>query len=162
MTGVCTTRNLDTVRSLGADQVIDYTREDFAQTVQRYDVMLDRGQRTPAVRDRTGSDQGAFAEYAFAADSNLLPKPANLTSEQSAAVGDSALTALAAVRDQGNVQPGDKVLINGAFGRHLLRQENLGRDGRLRCSALVRGQRSRACASGSTRSGGRVRPSGSR
>jgi NADPH:quinone reductase-like Zn-dependent oxidoreductase len=60
--------------------------------------------------------KGAFAEYACAAESDLLPKPANLTSEQSAAVGDSAFTALAAVRDRGKVQPGDKVLINGASG----------------------------------------------
>src|SRR4051812_9454281 len=60
--------------------------------------------------------RGAFAEYARAAESNLLPKPANLTFEQSAAVGDSAFTALAAVRDQGKVQPGHRVLINGASG----------------------------------------------
>src|SRR4051794_8096373 len=60
--------------------------------------------------------KGAFAEYACAAESDLLAKPANLTFEQSAAVGDSALTALAAVRDQGKVQPGDSVLINGASG----------------------------------------------
>jgi NADPH:quinone reductase-like Zn-dependent oxidoreductase len=60
--------------------------------------------------------KGAFAEYACAAESDLMPKPANLTSEQSAAVGDSAFTALAAVRDQAKVQPGDKVLINGASG----------------------------------------------
>ncbi len=60
--------------------------------------------------------KGAFAEYACAAESDLLPKPANLTSEQAAAVGDSAFTALAAVRDQGKVQPGDNVLINGASG----------------------------------------------
>ena len=60
--------------------------------------------------------RGAFAEYACAAESNLLPKPANLTFEQSAAVGDSAFTALAAVRDQGKVQAGQRVLINGASG----------------------------------------------
>jgi NADPH:quinone reductase-like Zn-dependent oxidoreductase len=60
--------------------------------------------------------KGAFAEYACAAESDLLPRPANLTLEESAAVGDSAFTALAAVRDQGKVQPGDKVLINGASG----------------------------------------------
>jgi NADPH:quinone reductase-like Zn-dependent oxidoreductase len=60
--------------------------------------------------------KGAFAEYACAAENNLLPKPANLTFEQSAAVGDSAFTALAAVRDQGKVQPGHNVLINGASG----------------------------------------------
>jgi NADPH:quinone reductase-like Zn-dependent oxidoreductase len=60
--------------------------------------------------------KGAFAEYASAAEDSLLPKPANLTVEQSAAVGDSAFTALAAVRDQGKVQPGHRVLINGASG----------------------------------------------
>src|SRR6478672_8042866 len=59
--------------------------------------------------------KGAFAEYACAAESNLLSKPANLTFEQSAAVGDSAFTALAAVRDQGKVQPGHRVLVNGAL-----------------------------------------------
>src|SRR3954462_8837261 len=60
--------------------------------------------------------KGAFAEYASTPENNLLPKPANLTFEQSAAVGDSALTALNAVRDQGKVQPGYRVLINGASG----------------------------------------------
>src|SRR4051794_39957276 len=60
--------------------------------------------------------RGAFAEYACAGENNLLPKPANLTFEQSAAVGDSAFTALNAVRDQGKVQPGHEVLINGASG----------------------------------------------
>jgi NADPH:quinone reductase-like Zn-dependent oxidoreductase len=59
---------------------------------------------------------GAFAEYACTSESNLLSKPANLTLEQSAAVGDSAFTALAAVRDQGRAQEGQKVLVNGASG----------------------------------------------
>src|SRR3954466_12568885 len=59
---------------------------------------------------------GAFAEYACAGESNFLPKPANLSLEQSAAVGDSAFTALNAVRDQGKVQPGHQVLITGAPG----------------------------------------------
>jgi NADPH:quinone reductase-like Zn-dependent oxidoreductase len=60
--------------------------------------------------------KGAFAEYACSAENNLLPKSANLTFEQSAAVGDSAFTALDAVRDQGKVQPGHRVLIIGASG----------------------------------------------
>ncbi len=59
---------------------------------------------------------GAFAEYACAEEDNLLAKPDNLTLEQSAAVGDSAFTALNAVRDQGKVQPGRRVVINGASG----------------------------------------------
>ena len=60
--------------------------------------------------------KGAFAEYACAGADNFAPKPANVTFEQAAAVGVSAFTALQALRDQGKVQPGQKVLINGASG----------------------------------------------
>ena len=47
VTGVCSTNNVDLVRSLGADRVIDYTRDDFTQDSQRYDLLLDNvGNRT--------------------------------------------------------------------------------------------------------------------
>ena len=41
VTGVCSTRNVDLVRSLGADHVVDYTREDFTRAARRYDVVFD-------------------------------------------------------------------------------------------------------------------------
>jgi len=59
---------------------------------------------------------GAFAEYASASEEQFLPKPANLTFEQAAAVGVSATTALQLLRDNGKVRPGQKVLVNGASG----------------------------------------------
>ena len=63
-----------------------------------------------------GIGKGAFAEYARAPENKLAPKPANLTFEQAAVAGVSALTALQGVRDHGHVEPGQKVLITGASG----------------------------------------------
>jgi NADPH:quinone reductase-like Zn-dependent oxidoreductase len=59
---------------------------------------------------------GAFAEYARATEDHFVKKPDNLTFEQAASVGVSATTALQLLRDNGKVQPGQKVLINGASG----------------------------------------------
>jgi NADPH:quinone reductase-like Zn-dependent oxidoreductase len=58
----------------------------------------------------------AFAEYVCARKIRLVLKPANITFEQAAAVPIAALTALQSLRDNGKVQPGQKVLINGASG----------------------------------------------
>ena len=60
--------------------------------------------------------KGAFAEYVAVSEDALALKPGNLTFEQSAAVGVSAFTALQALRDQGKLQPGQRVLITGASG----------------------------------------------
>jgi NADPH:quinone reductase-like Zn-dependent oxidoreductase len=59
-----------------------------------------------------------FAEYVtvYPAFATLARKPANVTFEQAAAVPVAALTALQALRDQGRLRPGQKVLINGASG----------------------------------------------
>jgi NADPH:quinone reductase-like Zn-dependent oxidoreductase len=59
---------------------------------------------------------GTYAEYAAVPEARLQPKPANLTFEQAAAVLTSGPIAVQGIRDEGRVQPGQKVLINGAGG----------------------------------------------
>lgn len=63
-----------------------------------------------------GTAGGAWAEYTPAREVRLVKKPANVSFEDAAAVPVAALTALQALRDHGKVQPGQKVLINGASG----------------------------------------------
>jgi NADPH:quinone reductase-like Zn-dependent oxidoreductase len=76
---------------------------------------------TAVTRFRAGDEvfgicEGSFAEYASAREEKLALKPKNVTFEQAAAAPISALAALQALRDKGNVQPGQKVLIIGAAG----------------------------------------------
>ncbi len=66
--------------------------------------------------DVFGENKRGYAEYAVAPEERLVLKPANLSFEEAAAVPIAALTALQALRDKAQVQPGQKVLINGASG----------------------------------------------
>jgi NADPH:quinone reductase-like Zn-dependent oxidoreductase len=63
-----------------------------------------------------GIGKGTFAEYTRVLEKKLAPKPANLTFEQAAVVAISGSTALQGLRDHGQVQPGQNVLIIGASG----------------------------------------------
>ena len=66
--------------------------------------------------DLSGAGFGAFAEYAVAPESVLIHKPAALSFEQAAALPMAAVTALQGLRDYGQIEAGQKVLINGASG----------------------------------------------
>jgi NADPH:quinone reductase-like Zn-dependent oxidoreductase len=63
-----------------------------------------------------GDGRSAYAQYAVAAERNLVHKPAGITFEQAAGVPVAAITALQALRDTARLEPGQTVLINGASG----------------------------------------------
>jgi NADPH:quinone reductase-like Zn-dependent oxidoreductase len=87
---------------------------DFAGTVEAVGKDVTRFKPGDAV---FGSSWGAFAEYVtVGADWAVVPKPDKVSFEQAASVTVAAVTALQALRDKGSLQPGQKVLINGASG----------------------------------------------
>ena len=73
VTGVCSTRNLEMVRSIGADQVIDYTEEDFTQNGRRYDLIIDNvGNRSVSDLKRALSPQGICVIIGYSSPGLLL------------------------------------------------------------------------------------------
>lgn len=87
---------------------------DFAGTVEAVGGSVTRFKPGDEV---FGGKFGAFAEYVSVGESRAIAlKPANLSFEQAASVPIAALTALQGLRDQGRIQAGQKVLINGASG----------------------------------------------
>ena len=87
---------------------------DFAGTVEAVGKSVTRFRPGDEV---FGARSGALAEYVVVKESrNVVPKPANVSFVQAGSVGVAATTALQAVRDHGMVEPGQKVLVNGASG----------------------------------------------
>lgn len=87
---------------------------DFAGTIEAVGSAVKRFEPGDEV---FGGRTGAFAEYIVAREGRALAmKPPNVTFEQAAGVGIAGITALQALRDHGKVEPGQKVLINGASG----------------------------------------------
>jgi NADPH:quinone reductase-like Zn-dependent oxidoreductase len=63
-----------------------------------------------------GATNGAIAEYVCAAEKTLVMKPANISFQEAGSVAVAGITALQGLRNQGNIQPGQKILVNGASG----------------------------------------------
>jgi len=79
VTAVCSTRNLDMVRSLGADEVIDYTREDFTRSGQRYDLILDvAASRSLSACRRVLTPNGTLVLVGVADGRHMVPIAARL------------------------------------------------------------------------------------
>ena len=73
VTGVCSAKNMDLVRSIGADYVIDYTQEDFTQKEQRYDLILDNvANRSLSEYTHVLSPNGSYVSVKFNAGALIL------------------------------------------------------------------------------------------
>jgi NADPH:quinone reductase-like Zn-dependent oxidoreductase len=89
---------------------------DFAGEVAEVGAGVTHVEPGDEVFGETGMADGAFAEYVRAPAGQVAPKPAGLTFEQAAAVPLAGCTALQALRDVARVQPGQRLLVNGASG----------------------------------------------
>ncbi|MEV1142154.1 NAD(P)-dependent alcohol dehydrogenase [Micromonospora sp. NPDC049799] len=89
---------------------------DFAGRVEAVGAHVRTVRTGDAVFGDLGDANGAFAEYVCVPETLVAPKPANLTPQQAAALPLAGVTALLGLRDVGQVEPGHRVLVNGASG----------------------------------------------
>lgn len=91
VTGVCSSAKVELVRSLGADQIIDYTREDFTQNGETYDVIVDTVGNTPFSRCRASLKEGGRLLLVVAGLPEMLSAPwTSMTSSKNIIAGPAA------------------------------------------------------------------------
>jgi len=111
VTGVCSTRNVELVRSLGANQVVDYTREDFTKGGQRYDILMDTTGTAPFARSRHLLSEGGRLLVVLGDLEALLQAPwVSMTSGRRVIAGPATtrrddLLLLGALAESGALKP---------------------------------------------------------
>lgn len=111
VTGVCSTANVELVRRLGADHVIDYTKEDFTRSGRTYDVIMDTAGTAPYSRCRKSLHEGGRLLLVLAGLPSMLQIPwAALTSRHKIIAGPAAerpedLRLLAQLAEAGEFKP---------------------------------------------------------
>jgi NADPH:quinone reductase-like Zn-dependent oxidoreductase len=104
VTGVCSTRNLDLVRSIGAAEVIDYTTQDFTRLEHRYDLLFDvAGSRPVRVSRRVLTRQGTFVAVGGPAGRWLRPADRMLATVALAPLVSQRMTVAAATGGRANL-----------------------------------------------------------
>jgi NADPH:quinone reductase-like Zn-dependent oxidoreductase len=111
VTGVCSTANLDLVRSIGADEVIDYTREDFTRNGEAYDVIVDTAGTAPFSRSKGSLKEGGRLLLVLGTLPDMLQAPwVSMTSSKKVIAGPAGgaaedLRFLAALAENGKLRP---------------------------------------------------------
>ena len=144
VTAVCSTRNIELVRSLGADHVIDYTQADFTRGAQRYDVILDNVMNHPPsatarvlaptgvfIPNSVGNTGGVFAGLLRMARAGVMGRGSTDVQFVKCVVNRENLDALAALLESGDV----KVVIDKVYPlseaanavAHMLRHHAIGK-----------------------------------